>query len=103
MKAKLTAYQSSQAVLQSISYYHENLHSGFRELFDLFDTDGNGVIVTSEVDKILRMRGVEHKEEVVKGVIRQLDTDGRYNVWSVNMVTQGSVSDTNTDTLNLIL
>lgn len=47
-----------------------------REAFDLFDTDGSGVIDAKELKVAMRALGFEPKKEEIRKMIAEVDTDG---------------------------
>jgi len=47
-----------------------------REAFDLFDTDGSGMIDTKELQVALRALGFDSKKEKVRKMIADIDLDG---------------------------
>ena len=47
-----------------------------REAFDLFDTDGSGMIETKELQVALRALGFDSKKDKVRKMIADIDLDG---------------------------
>jgi centrin-1 len=54
----------------------EEQRQEIKEAFDLFDSEGNGVIDTKELKVAMRALGFEPKKEEVKRVLQELDKAG---------------------------
>ncbi len=54
----------------------EEQRQEIKEAFDLFDSEGNGVIDTKELKVAMRALGFEPKKEEVKRILQELDRTG---------------------------
>ena len=52
----------------------------FKEVFELFDKDGDGTITTKELETVFRSLGQNPSETEVTDMIKQVDSDGRSNL-----------------------
>ncbi|CAG2241634.1 CALM [Mytilus edulis] len=50
--------------------------SDFKEVFELFDKDGDGTITIKELDTVMRSLGQNPTENEVKEMVQKVDTDG---------------------------
>ncbi|CAC5372060.1 CALM [Mytilus coruscus] len=50
--------------------------SDFKEVFELFDKDGDGTITTKELDTVMRSLGQNPTENEVKEMVQKVDKDG---------------------------
>ncbi|XP_063430888.1 neo-calmodulin-like isoform X1 [Mytilus trossulus] len=50
--------------------------SDFKEVFELFDKDGDGTITIKELDTVMRSLGQNPTENEVKEMVQKADTDG---------------------------
>jgi Ca2+-binding EF-hand superfamily protein len=50
--------------------------SAFKEVFDLFDSNGGGTIDAEELDLALRSVGICLSEDDIIGVLESMDKDG---------------------------
>lgn len=48
----------------------------FKEVFELFDKDGDGTITIKELDTVMRSLGQNPTENEVKEMVQKVDTDG---------------------------
>ena len=51
--------------------------SAFREVFDLFDSNGGGSIDADELDEALRSAEINVTKEEINEVLSSMDKDGR--------------------------
>ena len=49
----------------------------WKEVFHLFDKDGDGIITAVEVKSVLKNLGYEASDEQVSAMINKVDKDGR--------------------------
>ena len=50
----------------------------FREVFDLFDSNGGGSIDAEELDEALRSADIHLTKEEITEVLSSMDKDGKY-------------------------
>ena len=60
------------------SHCRSNAISEFKEAFDLFDKDGNGVITTQELGTVMRSLGQNPTEGELQDMIHEVDVDSKY-------------------------
>jgi calmodulin len=60
-----------------MSKFSEEKIAEFKEAFTLFDKDGDGTITTAELGTVVRALGKNPTEAEIKGIIKEVDPDGR--------------------------
>jgi centrin-1 len=70
---KSTNVQSNKKMKSDLT---EEQRQEIKEAFDLFDSEGNGVIDAKELKVAMRALGFEPKKEEVKRVLQELDKAG---------------------------
>ena len=70
---KTTTVQPTKKVKNDLT---EEQRQEIKEAFDLFDSEGNGVIDAKELKVAMRALGFEPKKEEVKRVLQELDKAG---------------------------
>jgi calmodulin len=62
--------------LDPSEFFNELEVDEFREIFDLFDSDGGGSIDASELGSVMRTLGKHPSEEELVKLVKQIDEDG---------------------------
>ena len=62
------------------------LHLAFREVFDLFDSNGSGTIDAQELDEALRSADIHLTKEEIADVLTSMDKDGKFIVYTQTKV-----------------
>ena len=57
------------------------LVSAFREVFDLFDSNGGGTIDAEELDSTLQSVDIHLTQEEIREVLANIDVDGKSATW----------------------
>ena len=52
-------------------------NSDLKEVFSVFDKDGNGTICTTELGKVLRSLGQKPTEQEIRDIINKADKDSK--------------------------
>ena len=66
-------------------YSQPSLFAEFREIFHLFDKNGDGKVTTKEMGTVMRSLGQNPTEEELKQMVKTVDVDGKYLLLSRGM------------------
>jgi Ca2+-binding EF-hand superfamily protein len=62
--------------LDPLRYFNAHEVSEFKEIFDLFDSDGGGSIDSSELGSVMRTLGKNPSPEELATLVKEIDADG---------------------------
>ena len=60
-----------------IHLWHKHLHTEYKECFDLFDANGDGMISIDELEGMMCKFGDKPDPEELKKMMDTVDTDGK--------------------------
>ena len=69
--------QQQTAPKEILLSYLLNCFVEYKEAFNLFDKDGDGLITSKELQTVMRSLGMQLTEEDLKHMLEDMDTDGK--------------------------
>jgi hypothetical protein len=68
--------QNQATQLPQVDGFSREQIEEFKEAFELFDKNGDGMVTASELGIVMRSLGHEPSEEELRDIINEIDTDG---------------------------